>query len=113
MNRMAGTGQAIVGKAEVILHISVAGDRVGQVMSVELGKDLLVRFAKNIGEHIEPAAMGHAEDDLLGAGGSGGIDDRVEQRDERLGPFQRKPLLAQETCMQEPLERFAMMQVGE
>lgn len=54
--------------------------------------------------------MGHADDDLVEAGLGGGVDDRVEQRDDGLAALQREPLLADVLGLQEGLERLGGVQ---
>src|SRR6185312_3201329 len=62
----AAIGGGHIGReTEVIFDIAVAAERIGQKVVFELGKDLLERLAKNIGKHVEAAAMGHAEDKFL------------------------------------------------
>ena len=64
VDRVARAADAIVGEAEVILHVAVAGHRVREVVVLELAEDFLVRLAEDVGEDVEPAAVGHAHDDL-------------------------------------------------
>ncbi len=104
VHRLTRRREAIVGEAEVIFHVTVAGHRIRQVVGVELGEDFLVRLAEDVRQDIEPAAMRHAEDHLLGAGHRRRVDDRVHQGDQRLGPFERKAFLPQEAGVQEALE---------
>ena len=51
--------------AEVVLHVAGAlrGARVD--VALELVEDLGVRLADDVGEHVEPAAVRHADDDLV------------------------------------------------
>src|SRR3546814_19254463 len=53
-------------RAEVVLDVAGALDliRMGGV-ALEFGEDGRERLAYDVGEHVEPAAMGHAEHDLL------------------------------------------------
>src|SRR5687768_18117169 len=50
--------------------------------SLEFGQDLDVRLAQHVGQHIQPAAVGHAQEQRLGTGLGGGADDLVEHRSE-------------------------------
>ena len=73
---------------------------------LELGEDLLVRLADDVGQHVEPAAVGHADDDLVQLGLGGRAEHLVEQRDQRLAALQREALLADVLGLQEGLERL-------
>ena len=91
---VALAADAVAGEAEVVLHVAVAGHRVGQVVFLELGEDLGVGLAEDVGQDVEPAAVGHAEDDLANAvvGGhstmasSTGISVSAPSREKRFWP---------------------------
>ena len=52
--------------AEVILHVAGALDVVGRRRAaLELVEDRAVRLAHHLRQHVEPAAMRHADHDLL------------------------------------------------
>ncbi len=104
---------AVRGEAEVILDVAVAVHRFGQVLVLELGEDFLVRLAKDVGQDVEPAAMGHAQDDLADAHVGGLLDDGLQDGDERLGAFQREAFLAGIPCVQEALEQLGVVEVLE
>ena len=48
-------------RAEVVLHVARALDGVGVDVALELPEDLVVALADDVGQHVEPAAVGHAE----------------------------------------------------
>src|SRR4030095_16031149 len=52
---------------EMIFHIAIAGDQVGNVILTKLGENDFERFAQKIREHIEPSAMRHPHANLLDA----------------------------------------------
>jgi hypothetical protein len=91
--------------AEVVLHVSVALDVVGQKAALELGEDVAVGLVQHVGEHVEPTAMRHAHDDLLNAEVARAFDEGVEQRHQRLAALQGESLLANELGVQELLEK--------
>src|SRR5258707_834735 len=72
--------------------------------ALELGQDRLHRAAQVMGEDGEPATVGHAEDDLPGAGPAGQGDQLVEHRHDRVEPLDREDLLAQIRFLDEALE---------
>ena len=49
-------------------------------------------FAEGIDQHVQTAAVGHADDDFLGTIGAGALDDLVEQRNQALATFQAETL---------------------
>src|SRR5690349_23687962 len=50
------------------------------VVVLELVEDLLERLAQQVGQDVQPAAVGHADDDLLDAQPRGALDGGVEHR---------------------------------
>ena len=65
---------------EVIFHVAIAGDQIGNVVLAKLGEDDLERFPQKIRQHIEPAAMRHAHANLLDAAVRAFVQNRVENR---------------------------------
>ena len=57
-------------------------------------------------QHVEPSAVGHADDDFVGAGLGRTLDRVVEHRDQDVQPFDRESLLTQIGLMQELLQRL-------
>lgn len=100
-------GVAVRGKTKMIFHISIAIDLVGNIIIVKFGKNLLVRFAKDVGQNIEPTSVGHAHDNFTHPRIGGAFNDRFYDRDEGFPPFQGKSLLADESGMQEFFEQFS------
>ena len=107
---LAGLVDALV--AVVVLDVAGAavrdrGDRLHRLdllRALELGEDRLDRAAEVVGEDAEPAAVGHPEDDLLGAAAVGEGDQLVEHRHDRVEPLDREDLLAQVGLLDEALE---------
>ncbi len=101
-------------RAEVVLDVArpvVAGVGRGlrggaELVPFEGDDDRGVRFAEDVGHHVEAAAVGHADDDLAGAVAGGGVDDRIEHRNEHVVPLDRESLGAEIGLMEELLERF-------
>ena len=107
-------GFHVGGEAEVVLHVAVAvGGGLRQVVVLELVEDLGERLVERVGEHVQPAAVGHADDELLDAQRRALLDDRVEDRDERLAAFEREPLLADVLGVQELLEQLGLVERDE
>ena len=88
-------------------------DRVERLRALELGQDRLDRAAEVVGEHAEPAAVGHPDHDLLGAVLAGQGRDLVEHRHDDVEALDREHLLAQVGLLEEALELEDLDQPGE
>ena len=76
---------AVRGGAEVIFDVAGAFDLVGRSgAALELMEDDAVRLGHHLAQHVEPAAVGHAERDLAQAELAAALDDLLERRDHRL-----------------------------
>ena len=106
-----GAGGELALGAEVVLHVAGAlhGARVD--VALELAEDLAVGLADDVGEHVEPAAVRHADGDLVEAGLGGRLADLVDQRDRGLAALEAEPLLADELGLQERLERLGLVEL--
>ena len=89
--------------AEVVLHVAVAVELRRQV-AFELAEDGFERLAQSVSEHVETAAVRHAQHDLLDAVLGRRLDQRVEHRDQRRGAFEREALLPDVLHVEELLE---------
>ena len=106
VDRAAGSGD-VGGEAHVVLH--VAGVRVAAVAGVlelafELVEQLARRLAHRVDQHVEAAAVGHADHDVLDPVAAGALDHHVQQRDQAVAAFQREALLADVLGVQVALE---------
>ncbi len=103
----------LAGRAEVVLDVAGAlhGGRVD--VPFELGEDRLVALAHDVGQDVEPAAVGHPDDSRVepGVGRSG--EDLVEDRDRRLGALDAEPLGADVLRGEELLERLGGVEAFE
>ena len=101
----------VVGReAEVILDVAVAADGLGQVL-LELAEDHPVRLVQRVRQHVEPAPVRHPEHDLADPERGRPLDDRVQERDQHLAPFEREPLLADIVRGQERLEQLGRIEL--
>ena len=103
------------GGAVVVLHVAGAalGHRrvhVHRLLALELGDDRLVGPADGVREHVQAAAVGHAEHDLARALVGALLDQLVEHRHEHVEALDRELLLAQERLVQVALERLDLRQ---
>ncbi len=64
------------------------------------------RLAQHVDQHVEAAAMGHADDHVLDAGRAAPLHQVVQQGDQRIAAFEREALLADVLGVQVALEAF-------
>ena len=89
--------------AHMVFDIAAADVQFG-IGILEFAEDRPWVLAHDIGQDVEPAAMGHADDDIVDALGRGLFNGLIEERDEGLRPFQGKGLGADEFFLDELLE---------
>jgi hypothetical protein len=106
-------GGVLVRVAHVVLHVAAAGGEGRGPRLVELGEDLLQVLADDVGEHVQAAAMGHAEHELLHAERGARLEDLVEDGNERLAALEAEALLAHVAVGEEGLEAVGLKQLGE
>jgi hypothetical protein len=80
----------------------------------ELAEDLRGALAHHVGEHVQSAAMGHRDDDLVDAVVfTRRFEGQVEQRDQALAAFEREALGADELLVEELLEDLRVGELGQ
>ena len=100
--------------AEVILHVARALDVVGlERAALELVEDRPVRLRHHAGEHVEPPAVRHADDDLFDAELAAALDDLLQRRHHRLRAVEAEALGAGVFHLAELLERLRLDQLVE
>ena len=95
--------------AVVVLH--VAGAALGGELpalhlptALELGEDRLVRTPHRVSQHVEPAAMRHADHHVAGARAGRALDGQVEHGHQHVHALDREPLLPQICLVEELLQ---------
>ena len=79
------------GRADVVLHVAAAQHAAG-IDVFEAGEDLRRRAVHHIDDDVQASAMAHRQHRLLGSLLGSGIENLVEQRDQRGVAFQRVAL---------------------
>jgi hypothetical protein len=111
---LAAVGQDPVGRgAEVILDVARAQDVVAAGRTLELAEDRGIGLAHDVGEHVEPAAMRHAEDDLVDAELGTPADHGLHGGNRTLAAVEPEPLGARELDVEELLEALGLGQMLE
>src|SRR5579885_614532 len=103
--------------ADVVLHVSRA-EHAARINVLEARDDFMRRLARRMDHHVQAASVAHRQDGLLRSALARGIQNRIEQRDERRYAFERKPFYAQvarlehllkEVRANEPLENLSLI----
>ena len=95
--------------AGVVLHVAhPARDRCRSVCaatgSLNSARICAYGFSQHVRQHVQPAAVRHADQRVPHAAVGRAADDLVEDRHQHVEPFDREPRLAGEGPVQEPLE---------
>ena len=94
------------GVTEVVFDVAPADGGFRQVVRREFVKDGFQRFVENIGEHIQPSAVGHAHFNVGASGGGAALDHGVQQDDGSFPSFQGEAFFPHEALAQEFLKQF-------
>ena len=92
-----GRGHELGFVTEVVFHVAITANGMGDVVFRELFEENVERLAEDVGEDAEAATVGHAHDNFFHADLGAVLDERVERGDHRLAAFERETLLADET----------------
>ena len=110
---VAGGRSYVGGEALVILDVTGTLHVILIESSLELREQHGGRLAEDVDQHIESAAMRHAEHEFLDAGATALLQQVIEQRDQHIGAFEREALLADEFSVQVALDALRRGQLGE
>ena len=92
----------------MVLHVT--GGQVFGRRVVKLGKQVARHLAQRIDQHVQTAAVGHADHDFLHALGARLLDQLVHGGNKALATFERETLLAYVLGVQEALQAFGCRQ---
>src|SRR5213075_2657526 len=95
VNLPASFGPVVTAVTKMIFHIAATAVEI-RIAVFELAEDFLGAFADDIGQHVQPAPVRHAEHDLSHAMPGGALDCQIEQGNEAFAAFERKTLRADE-----------------
>ena len=115
---LARPGRARAGRREVVLDVAgasfvVRDDRVDRPLALELAENRLVGEADRVHEHVQAAAVRHADHDLVRSRAGGDLHRLVEHRHHRVQALDRELLLAEERAAEvllEPLDASERLQ---
>ena len=110
---LAGRRDPRARRRQVVLDVSRAAlgiddEGVERALAFELAQDRLIGAPDGVHERVEPAAVGHADHDLVRAPCGGEPDRLVEHRHERLETLERELLLPEERPPQVLLEALGL-----
>ncbi|MCY1222428.1 hypothetical protein D9M72_345210 [compost metagenome] len=104
----AAFGRDIAREALVVLDVT--GRQVVDVLAFEFGEQVGGHLAQGVDQHVQAAAVGHADHDFLHALDAGLVDQLVHRDDEAFAAFEREALLADVLGVQEALQAFSRCQ---
>ena len=84
--------------------LDVAGHQRVVVLAFELAEQVLGHLAQRVDQHVQAAAVRHADHQFLHAGLARALQQVVEHRDEGFAAFQREALLPDVAGVQVALE---------
>ncbi len=100
--------------AEVVLDVARSADVVGVGRAAaEFVEDHPERLLHDVAEHVQPPAVGHAENDFLDAVLAADLDDRLHRRDHRLAAVETEALGPDILLAEEALELLGLDQLVE
>src|SRR5579883_1209155 len=100
-------GFAVGRSAEMVFDVARALDVLGiGGIALELREERGEGLPHHVGEHVEPAAMRHAEDQFLHAELTAALDHLLERGNERLPAIEAKALGAGVAAIEKALERL-------
>ena len=112
MDDVAGAGCPSRRVPEVVLHIASAGGNL-PLNVLELTEDCVGVLTDDVGEDVQSAAMGHAEDKFVELLLTRLLDHQREQRDEAFRALERETLGADVFLLDELFEDDGVRQVSE
>ena len=97
----------------MILDVALIVREVRMDRSFEACEDALAELADDVGDHVQPAAMRHADGYLVNAPRRGAFDQLVENGDDGLVSLDREPLLPEVLRAEELLEQLGRDELPE
>src|SRR5205807_3517818 len=92
-NFSAGTKFPHRAITEMVLHIAIPRDQIGNIVFGEFSEDHVERFLQEVREHVETAAVRHPHANLLDAGARAFVQNSIENHHQRFSALERKTLL--------------------
>ncbi len=98
----------------MVLHVARALHVLGlEAFAAELAEHGGQGLADDVDQRVEPAAMRHADGDLVRASRGGGFDDGVHRRDRDLATFEPEPFGGDVATLAERLEPLGLGELAE
>ena len=102
-------------RTKVVLHVTGPAE-VGILIiarRMELTQNGGVGFAQNMGQHIDPPTVGHADHHFTGTSNRSIANDRINNRYQHIGTLDREALLTREGLVEEAFEGLDLGQTIE
>ena len=82
-------------------------------LAFELGEQFLRRLAEDVDQHVQAAAMGHADDEVAQAVVAAAVEQFVDQRNQAVAAFEREAFLADVLRVQIAFETIGLHELFE
>ena len=105
VNFVAAARGVFARRAHVVFHVAGA-EYAARVDILEAGEDFLGISFGNVGDHVKASAMAHTHHQFRGSEAGTGIEEFIDQRNERGDAFERKPLAAEIALLHDLLEHI-------
>ncbi len=103
MNFASAARDVFAGRAHVVLHVAGAEDAAG-IDVFKASKDFFGGTFRDVSDDVEASTVAHAHDQLHGAEARAGIENFIDQRDERGHAFEGEALATEIALLHDLLE---------
>ena len=87
----------------MIFHVAAA-EHAARIDIFKSGENFFGRALGDVDDHVEASAMAHAHDQFMRAVLAGGVENLIDQRNQRGHAFEREALVAEIALLQHLLE---------
>ena len=97
----------------VVFHVTIEVVPVVIGLAGKLLEDVGIRLVEDVGERVQPAAVGHPDDELLGAQLAAPLHDGVQCREQAFSSLDTEALLSHKLLLEEFLEDGGLVELAE
>ena len=97
----------------MVFHVAITADHLGDEIFRELVENEFEGLAQEIGQNVEPAAVGHAHDDFFDTDRFAALQHGIENDEERLGALEGKAFLPDIPRVKEVFEGFGLVKLAQ
>lgn len=97
----------------MVFDVAAAGGGVGEVARGEFVEDVPQGFVEDVGEDVEPAAVGHAHFDVFDSGFGARAEEGFEDDYEAFAAFEGEAFFTKEFFAEEFFKSFGLEELGQ